>query len=87
MVEKIVQPEALVIDSESSSQDPKVGYDERMTRKLVRKIDLHFMPVLVILYLLSCKFAIACQISKTGLKERYTQNNQSSPKRIPMSTH
>ena len=58
VVEKFVQPEALAVDSESCSQDPSAGYDEKMTKRLVRKIDLHILPVLVILYLLSCRFSI-----------------------------
>ena len=33
--------------------EEQVIYDERMTKRLVRKIDWHIMPVLVILYLLS----------------------------------
>ena len=37
----------------SSAEAANVEYDEKMTKRLVRKIDWHIMPVLVILYLLS----------------------------------
>lgn len=39
--------------AESESLNSSIGYDEKATKKLVRKIDLHILPVLVILYLLS----------------------------------
>ena len=59
VVEKVGEgldvPIALSADEveSSSSTDPSIRYDEKMTKKLVRKLDLHILPVLVILYLLS----------------------------------
>lgn len=58
-VEKVVDglaaPTAVsVIDhEESSSTEANIEYDEKMTKQLIRKIDWHILPVLVILYLLS----------------------------------
>lgn len=40
-------------EGESFPTDPDARYDEKQTKKLVRKLDTHIMPVLVILYLLS----------------------------------
>lgn len=37
----------------SSTEAANIEYNEKMTKQLVRKIDWHIMPVLVILYLLS----------------------------------
>ena len=51
-----VEPVITVLEDngdESSMNEAEVIYDEKMTKKLVRKIDWHIMPVLVILYLLS----------------------------------
>lgn len=36
-----------------SPVEEELVYDERMTKRLVRNIDWHIMPVLVVLYLLS----------------------------------
>lgn len=41
-----------MIESASSSDDNLV-YDEKMTAKLVRKIDMNLVPFLALLYLLS----------------------------------
>ena len=40
-----------IIESSSSSQD--LGYDEKQTKNLVRKIDWALLPFLALLYLLS----------------------------------
>lgn len=40
-------------EGESFPTDPDARYDQKMTKKLLRKLDSHIMPVLVILYLLS----------------------------------
>ena len=54
VVESIVAPATLSLDhAETSSEDSSLGYDEKMSKKLVRKIDLHILPVLATLYLLS----------------------------------
>jgi sugar phosphate permease len=39
------------IDSEATSQ--VIGFDERATKRLIRKIDIHLLPLLALLYLLS----------------------------------
>jgi len=38
---------------ESGSQTPDLGFDEKRTAKLIRKIDLVLLPFLALLYLLS----------------------------------
>lgn len=54
VLDGVTAPEFSAADEiESPSTDPNIGYDEKMTRKLVRKLDSHILPVLVILYLLS----------------------------------
>ena len=52
-VESIAVPDSGKDGDVSSTEAAIVEYDEKMTRRLVRKIDWHIMPVLVILYLLS----------------------------------
>lgn len=47
-------PDVASIDQgESSSLEGSVVYDEKMTKRLIRKVDRHILPVLVVLYLLS----------------------------------
>lgn len=54
IVEKVVAPVVTSIDnSETASTEDNLKYDEKMTKRLVRKIDWHILPVLVVLYLLS----------------------------------
>ena len=48
-----VPEEVLVEEDGSTSAASSGGYSEKMTKRLVRKIDLHILPVLVVLYLLS----------------------------------
>jgi hypothetical protein len=38
---------------ETSSSNPDLGYDEKHTKKLIRKIDWTLIPFLALLYLLS----------------------------------
>ena len=38
---------------EPSAEDNHIEYDENMTKRLLRKIDRHVLPPLVILYLMS----------------------------------
>ena len=54
-VESLAVPGTMSSDEGDASftEAANVEYDEKMAKKLVRKIDLHIMPVLVILYLLS----------------------------------
>ncbi len=42
----------MMLESASSS-DNNLGFDEKMTAKLVRKIDYYLVPFLALLYLLS----------------------------------
>ena len=66
VVEGLAQPVALSLDEvESSSTESTTKYDERMTKKLVRKLDWHIMPVLVILYL--CSFLDRTNIGNARL--------------------
>lgn len=56
MAAEKIHSSAQVVDAstpDSESLNSSIGYDEKATKKLVRKIDLHILPVLVILYLLS----------------------------------
>jgi hypothetical protein len=46
-------PQESVEEGESSSQEFHTPYDAKQTKRLLRKLDLHIMPVLVILYLFS----------------------------------
>ncbi len=41
------------LEHESPTPGNHVEYDEKMTKRLIRKIDRHVLPPLVILYLLS----------------------------------
>ena len=53
-VESIVAPKELTSEErESSILENQIEYDEKMTKKLIRKIDRHVLPALIILYLLS----------------------------------
>lgn len=59
-VEKIMEtpPSGEVSDTnveKGDISDPNLhtGFDEKATKALIRKVDLHIVPVLVILYLLS----------------------------------
>jgi len=45
--------EASMEEKGDSSSEADVEYDEKATKALLRKVDIHIVPVLVILYLLS----------------------------------
>ena len=54
VVDSLATPVASATDErESSTPVDHPGYDEKMTKRLIRKIDRHVLPPLVILYLLS----------------------------------
>jgi len=40
------------VDSEATSQ--VIGFDDRATKRLIRKIDIHLLPLLALLYLYAC---------------------------------
>jgi hypothetical protein len=40
-------------EGESFPQDTRARYDANQTKKLLRKLDTHIMPVIIVLYLLS----------------------------------
>lgn len=42
-----------MIESVSSSSSASLGYDEKATKRLVRKVDVVLLPFLALLYLLS----------------------------------
>lgn len=44
--------DVMMVESASGS-DSDLGFDEKMTKKLVRKIDIYLVPFLSLLYLLS----------------------------------
>jgi hypothetical protein len=46
-------PIETTVEKAESSNSGDVEYDEKATKALLRKIDIHIVPVLVILYLLS----------------------------------
>ena len=53
IVKSFPLPGTTGIEVEISPTATNVEYDEKMTKRLVRKLDWHILPVLVILYLLS----------------------------------
>lgn len=84
VVKSLAQPVTLSEDAiESSSADSTLGYDEKAIKKLVRKIDLHILPVLVILYLLSKSWVTAPVIDLpselTGVEVSWTEQTLAMP--------
>ncbi|KAJ9603420.1 hypothetical protein H2200_012198 [Cladophialophora chaetospira] len=53
VADSLVAPVALTDEHENPTPVQQAEYDEKMTKRLIRKIDRHVMPPLVILYLLS----------------------------------
>lgn len=58
-LDQVIAPSPVEVSDDNAEKgsiaDPDLhtGFDEKATQTLIRKVDLHIVPVLVILYLLS----------------------------------